>query len=65
MTSAIITARHLAFRRDTHQVLHDVSLDISPSQRIAVLGRNGAGKSTLFRLIAGIGGQHGCIGVVF
>jgi hypothetical protein len=53
MTSAIITAQQLAFRRDTHQVLHDVSLDISPGQRISVLGRNGAGKSTLFRLIAG------------
>lgn len=53
MTSAIITAQHLAFRRATHQVLHDVSLDIFPGQRIAVLGRNGAGKSTLFRLVAG------------
>ena len=34
-------------------VLSNVSLQISPGDRIGVLGRNGAGKSTLMRTIAG------------
>jgi ATP-binding cassette, subfamily F, member 3 len=36
-----------------HPVLHEVSLDVSPGDRIGVLGRNGAGKSTLMRVLAG------------
>ncbi|MGH8287991.1 MAG: ATP-binding cassette domain-containing protein [Steroidobacteraceae bacterium] len=35
------------------QVLHEVSLEVSPGDRIGVLGRNGAGKSTLMRVLAG------------
>ena len=52
MTTPIIRTHQLSFRRETHQILNDISFDIFPGQRIAVLGRNGAGKSTLFRLLA-------------
>lgn len=40
--------------RPGHDVLHDISLEISPGERIAIVGPSGAGKSTLARLIVGI-----------
>lgn len=36
-----------------HKVLNDISIGISPGDRIGLLGLNGAGKSTLIRAIAG------------
>lgn len=36
------------------RVLSDVSFDVKPGEKIAVLGRNGAGKSTLVKLIGGV-----------
>lgn len=46
-----------AVRFGYHQgadVLHEVSLDVAPGTRLALVGPSGAGKSTLGRLLAGI-----------
>lgn len=36
------------------KVLFDVSLNIKPRERVAIVGRNGAGKTTLLKSVAGL-----------
>lgn len=40
--------------RRRHRALHDVTLRVSPGERVGLVGLNGAGKTTLFRVLAGI-----------
>jgi capsular polysaccharide transport system ATP-binding protein len=45
---------HSRSTKIVRRVLNDVSFQVAPGDKIAILGRNGAGKSTLIRLISGI-----------
>jgi ABC-type bacteriocin/lantibiotic exporter with double-glycine peptidase domain len=51
-----ITLRNVSFQYDPQSlaVLHDISVDIMPGQKVAMVGRTGSGKSTLGSLLLGL-----------
>ena len=56
MLSGHITLKDISFRYDPHSpfVLKDISLEIKPGQKVALVGRTGSGKSTLALLLLGL-----------
>ena len=52
-----LTLSHLTKTFQGVQALTDVSLAVSPGERVALLGHNGAGKSTMMKIILGLIGH--------
>lgn len=51
---ALISARGLAMKRGSRDVLWNIDLDVHRGEIVTVIGPNGAGKTTLVRLLLGI-----------
>ncbi len=50
----ILRADGISVRYESGAALEDVSFELTPGERIAIVGPNGAGKSTLIKVIAGV-----------
>jgi manganese/iron transport system ATP-binding protein len=48
-----ITVEDIRVTYNGHDAIRDVSFEVQPGRRVAVVGPNGAGKTTLFQVIAG------------
>ncbi|WP_242368792.1 ATP-binding cassette domain-containing protein [Lactobacillus intestinalis] len=55
----MLKIEHLNKKFGKKEVLKDVSLTLSPGERIHIIGKNGSGKSTIFKIITGILKQNG------
>jgi zinc transport system ATP-binding protein len=51
---ALISARELAMKRGSREVLSNVDLDVRRGEIVTLIGPNGAGKTTLVRILLGI-----------
>lgn len=51
-----LTADHISFSYPESEktVLHPMSINVQPGERIAIIGRNGSGKSSLAKLLVGL-----------
>lgn len=49
-----VCVEHLSFSYGAHEVLRDISFEVSEGTLVNLLGPNGTGKSTLFRCILGL-----------
>jgi zinc transport system ATP-binding protein len=52
--TALVSARHLTFRRHGRDILAGIDLDVHAREIVTLIGPNGAGKTTLVKLVLGI-----------
>lgn len=50
---SVISLDHVSVSRGARKIIHDISLDVTPGEVLALVGPNGAGKSTLLAVLAG------------
>ena len=53
-TGGLVRRRDPKSSRALVRALHEISFQLRPGDRLALIGRNGAGKTTLLRLLAGV-----------
>jgi ATP-binding cassette subfamily B protein len=46
-----IEFKHVSFKYDSNEVLHDISFSVKPGETIAIMGSTGSGKTSLVNLI--------------
>ncbi|MEK7701367.1 MAG: ABC transporter ATP-binding protein [candidate division NC10 bacterium] len=54
MSTQLLTAHGITAGYGRLDILHDVSVHVSPGEIVSVIGPNGAGKSTAFKTIVGV-----------
>jgi len=50
----IISLENVTVEHNNHEILNDVSLDISKNEFLTIVGPNGAGKTTLLKIMLGL-----------
>ncbi|MET1415381.1 ABC transporter ATP-binding protein [Roseibium sp. HPY-6] len=53
MTNSTLSVQSLTKRFKGHTAVDQVSFELKPGERVALLGHNGAGKTTLFKMVLG------------
>ncbi len=61
MTGALLSASSLRAGYGSREILHGVSLELRPGERLSVIGPNGCGKTTLLRALSGVVPYRGSV----
>lgn len=54
LNAPILRVEKITVRYESGAALEDISFELTPGERVAIVGPNGAGKSTLIKVIAGV-----------